>query len=333
MYQVLKRDGKIVEFDITKIANAIEAAFKGQNKQYHPSVISMLALRVTSDFEPKIKDGKITVEDIQDSVESVLVQAGYADVAKAYILYRKQREKVRNVRANILNYKELVDSYVKVSDWRVKENSTVTYSVGGLILSNSGAITANYWLSEIYDEEVANAHRNADIHLHDLSMLTGYCAGWSLKQLIREGLGGVTGKITSGDAAEAFAASPARSLPPRQSTSPPSATRWLTSSVSCRTNGRARKPSPLSIPTSLLSSRSTIFRTATLKSASKALSSASTPPLVGVRKHRSVTSPSTGWSRTTSPNSRPSSAARIWTSATKIAKKKWIWSTKPSSKR
>ena len=200
MYQVLKRDGKVVEFDITKIANAIEAAFKGQNKQYHPSIISMLALRVTSDFEPKIKDGKITVEDIQDSVESVLVQAGYADVAKAYILYRKQREKVRNVRANILNYKELVDSYVKVSDWRVKENSTVTYSVGGLILSNSGAITANYWLSEIYDEEIANAHRNADIHLHDLSMLTGYCAGWSLKQLIREGLGGVTGKITSAPA-------------------------------------------------------------------------------------------------------------------------------------
>ena len=200
MYQVLKRDGKVVEFDIAKIANAIEAAFKGQNKQYHPSVINMLALRVTSDFEPKIKDGKITVEDIQDSVEAVLVQAGYADVAKAYILYRKQREKVRNVRANILNYKELVDSYVKVSDWRVKENSTVTYSVGGLILSNSGAITANYWLSEIYDEEVANAHRNADIHLHDLSMLTGYCAGWSLKQLIREGLGGVTGKITSAPA-------------------------------------------------------------------------------------------------------------------------------------
>ncbi len=200
MYQVLKRDGKVVEFDIAKIANAIEAAFKGQNKQYHPSVINMLALRVTSDFEPKIKDGKITVEDIQDSVEAVLVQAGYADVAKAYILYRKQRERVRNVRANILNYKELVDSYVKVSDWRVKENSTVTYSVGGLILSNSGAITANYWLSEIYDEEVANAHRNADIHLHDLSMLTGYCAGWSLKQLIREGLGGVTGKITSAPA-------------------------------------------------------------------------------------------------------------------------------------
>ncbi len=157
----------------------------------------MLALKVTADFEPKIKDGKIAVEDIQDSVESVLSQAGYADVAKAYILYRKQREKIRNMKSTILDYKDLVDSYVKVTDWRVKENSTVTYSVGGLILSNSGAITANYWLSEIYDEEIANAHRNADIHLHDLSMLTGYCAGWSLKQLIQEGLGGVTGKITS----------------------------------------------------------------------------------------------------------------------------------------
>ena len=130
----------------------------------------------------------------------MLVQAGYAEVAKAYILYRKQHEKMRNLKNTILDYKKVVDSYVKVSDWRVKENSTVTYSVGGLILSNSGAITANYWLSEIYDEEIASAHRNADIHIHDLSMLTGYCAGWSLKQLIKEGLGGVTGKITSAPA-------------------------------------------------------------------------------------------------------------------------------------
>lgn len=197
MYQVIKRDGKTAEFDIHKISVAITKAFEAQNKQYHPSVVDMLALKVTSDFEPKIKDGAIAVEDIQDSVESVLSQAGYADVAKAYILYRKQREKIRNMKSTILDYKELVDSYVKVTDWRVKENSTVTYSVGGLILSNSGAITANYWLSEIYDEEIANAHRNADMHIHDLSMLTGYCAGWSLKQLIQEGLGGVTGKITS----------------------------------------------------------------------------------------------------------------------------------------
>ena len=200
MYQVKKRDGKITSFDLGKISDAITQAFDAQNKQYHPSVIDFLSLKVTADFEPKIKDDVILVEDIQDSVESVLVQAGYADVAKAYILYRRLHEKMRNMKSTILDYKEIVDSYVKVTDWRVKENSTVTYSVGGLILSNSGAITANYWLSEIYDQEIADAHRNADIHIHDLSMLTGYCAGWSLKQLIQEGLGGVTGKITSAPA-------------------------------------------------------------------------------------------------------------------------------------
>ena len=200
MYQVVKRDGKKVDFDIAKISAAITKAFEAQNTEYHPSVIDMIALKVTADFTPKIKDGFVSVEDIQDSVEQVLVQAGYAEVAKAYILYRKNREKIRNMKSTILDYKEIVDNYVKVADWRVKENSTVTYSVGGLILSNSGAITANYWLSEIYDEEIANAHRNGDIHLHDLSMLTGYCAGWSLKQLIQEGLGGVPGKITSSPA-------------------------------------------------------------------------------------------------------------------------------------
>ena len=193
MYRVTKRDGTIAEFDIAKISAAITKAFDAMGKQYHPSVMDMLALRVTAEFEPKIKDELVAVEDIQDCVEKVLSEAGYADVAKAYILYRKQREKVRNVGSALLNYKDLVDNYLQINDWRVKENSTVTYSVGGLILSNSGAITANYWLSEIYDPEVAEAHRNADLHLHDLSMLTGYCAGWSLKQLIQEGLGGVVG--------------------------------------------------------------------------------------------------------------------------------------------
>ncbi len=200
MYQVVKRDGSIVDFDITKISTAITKAFVALDKQYHPSVIELIALHVTSDFQDKIRDDKITVEDIQDSVEKVLSESGYADVAKAYILYRRQREKVRNINSTLLNYKELVDDYLKINDWRVKENSTVTYSVGGLILSNSGAITANYWLTEVYDDEVAAAHRNAEIHLHDLSMLTGYCAGWSLKQLIQEGLGGVPGKITSSPA-------------------------------------------------------------------------------------------------------------------------------------
>ena len=200
MYQVVKRDGKVVDFNISKISAAITKAFDALGKQYHPSVIDLISLHVTADFEDKIVDDKITVEDIQDSVEKVLSESGYADVAKAYILYRRQREKVRNVNSALLNYKDLVDNYLKINDWRVKENSTVTYSVGGLILSNSGAITANYWLSEVYDDEIAEAHRSAAIHLHDLSMLTGYCAGWSLKQLIQEGLGGVPGKITSSPA-------------------------------------------------------------------------------------------------------------------------------------
>ncbi len=200
MYKVIKRDGSIVPFDISKIASALTKAFEAGNKQFTPNIIDFLALKVTSDYEPKIKDGTIGVEEIQDSAESVLVQAGYADVAKSYILYRKQREKVRNMKSTILDYKDAVDGYLKLDDWRVKENSTVTYSVGGLILSNSGAITANYWLSEVYDQEIADAHRNADLHIHDLSMLTGYCAGWSLSQLIKVGLGGVAGKITSAPA-------------------------------------------------------------------------------------------------------------------------------------
>ena len=200
MYQVVKRNGKIVDFDISKISKAITLAFEACDKKYNPDVIDLIALRVTSHFEPKVKGDKVAVEDIQDSVETVLAQAGYEDVAKAYILYRRQREKLRNMKSTILDYKALVDSYVKSTDWRVKENSTVTYSVGGLILSNSGAITANYWLSEIYDDEIAQAHQNADLHLHDLSMLTGYCAGWSLRQLIEDGLGGITGKISSAPA-------------------------------------------------------------------------------------------------------------------------------------
>ena len=200
MYQVVKRDGKIVDFQIDKICAAITKAFEALGKPYHPSVIERIALRVTADFENKIVDDKISVEEIQDSVEKELSASGYADVAKAYILYRRQREKVRNVNSALVNYKDIVDNYLQINDWRVKENSTVTYSVGGLILSNSGAITANYWLSEVYDDEIAEAHRSAAIHIHDLSMLTGYCAGWSLKQLIQEGLGGVPGKITSSPA-------------------------------------------------------------------------------------------------------------------------------------
>ena len=200
MFQVKKRDGKIVEFDMSKITTALSKAFNANQVDYTADILNMLTLRVAANFSEKIKNNLISVEDIQDSVEVVLIQAGYVNVAKSYILYRKQREKVRNISNTIVDYKKVVDDYLKVADWRVKENSTVTYSVGGLILSNSGAVTANYWLSEVYDEEIAEAHRNADIHIHDLSMLTGYCAGWSLRQLIKEGLGGVPGKITSSPA-------------------------------------------------------------------------------------------------------------------------------------
>ena len=197
--KVMKRDGKVVDFDIQKIADAIRKAFEATDTEYNDSVIDFLALKTTADFQSKIKNGTIAVEDIQDSVEAVLSRGGYEQVAKAYILYRKQREKLRNTKSSYLDYKETVDKYLNIEDWRVKENSTVTYSVGGLILSNSGAITANYWLSEVYDEEIANAHRNCDLHLHDLSMLTGYCAGWSLKQLIQQGLG-IPGKTNSAPA-------------------------------------------------------------------------------------------------------------------------------------
>lgn len=200
MYKVRKRDGKIVPFELQKITEAIKKAFEAEETNYDDNVIDFLGLKVTADFNDKVKNNIIDIEDIQDSVESVLSKTGYADVAKAYILYRKLHEKQRAIENTMLNYKDVVNSYINVTDWRVKENSTVTYSVGGLILSNSGSITANYWLSEVYDKEIADAHRNCDIHIHDLSMLTGYCAGWSLKQLIQEGLGGVPGKITSSPA-------------------------------------------------------------------------------------------------------------------------------------
>jgi len=200
MIKVIKRDGTIVDFDISKIEGAIKKAFDSVNREYSLDIIELLAIRVSAQFKDKIVNGMIKVEDIQDTVEIVLIEACYTDVAKSFILYRKQHADIRNVGDTLLDYKKTIDQYVNISDWRVKENSTVTYSVGGLILSNSGAITANYWLSEIYDKEIAEAHRNADIHIHDLSMLTGYCAGWSLKQLIKDGLGGVTGKITSSPA-------------------------------------------------------------------------------------------------------------------------------------
>jgi anaerobic ribonucleoside-triphosphate reductase len=200
MLRVKKRDESIVDFNIHKIENALLKAFDAEHVAMSNDILSLLALRATSHFNDKIKDNIIKVEDIQDAVEIALIESGYVTVARSYMSYRKKHEELREMKNTEINYAKVVDNYLKINDWRVKENSTVTYSVGGLILSNSGAVTANYWLSQIYDKEIAEAHRSAAMHIHDLSMLTGYCAGWSLKQLIQQGLGGVQGKITSAPA-------------------------------------------------------------------------------------------------------------------------------------
>ncbi|HPV21756.1 MAG TPA: anaerobic ribonucleoside-triphosphate reductase, partial [bacterium] len=204
MFSLKKRDGSLVTFDLVRIKEAIKKAFDATEMIYNEDILDILSLRVTANFQSRIKDDVIMLEDVQDCVEKTLEQTGYTEVAKAYILYRKQREKLRNMKSTMVDYKNIINSYVNNEDWRVKENSTVTFSVGGLILHNSGAVTANYWLSEIYDEEISRLHKNGDFHLHDLSMLTAYCAGWSLKQLIETGLGGVTGKITSAPASHLY---------------------------------------------------------------------------------------------------------------------------------
>lgn len=200
MLSVRKRNGSIVEFDLDKIINAMKKAFDATNSHYNEDILERVALRVVADFQPKVKDNLVDIEDVQDSVERTLENLGFAEAAKAYILYRKHREKLRELNSSVLNFSETVNSYLNMLDWRVKENSTVTYSIGGLILHNSGTVTANYWLREVYDPQIGNAHREGDLHIHDLSMLSGYCAGWSLKQLIEVGLGGVRGKVSSSPA-------------------------------------------------------------------------------------------------------------------------------------
>jgi ribonucleoside-triphosphate reductase len=200
MLNVRKRNGSIVEFDLDKIINAMKKAFDATHTHYNEDILERVALRVVADFQPKVSDNLVDIEDIQDSVERTLENLGFAEVAKAYILYRTHREKLRELNSSMLDFSETVNSYLNMLDWRVRENSTVTYSIGGLILHNSGTVTANYWLREMYDPQIGNAHREGDIHIHDLSMLSGYCAGWSLRQLIEEGLGGVRGKVSSSPA-------------------------------------------------------------------------------------------------------------------------------------
>ena len=196
--QIRKRDGRLQKFDPTKIAIAINKAFDGTRDT--ESLI--YAVEITQNLSKKF-DKIVEIEAVQDEVEKYLMQVDQ-DVAKKYILYRKDRERIRNIKSTVFNYKKTVEDYLNIEDWRVKENSTVNYSLGGLILNNSGAITANYWLSEVYDEEIGNAHRKADIHIHDLSMLSAYCAGWDLEKVIKEGVGGVEGKITSKPAKHLF---------------------------------------------------------------------------------------------------------------------------------
>lgn len=197
MISVEKRDGKIVKLDIQKIYNAIEKAFQSIPLDSDTSILDFLVLKVTADFQSKVKDGIISVEDIQDSVERVLSQAGYSQVCKAYILYRKQRENIRQLKKSSDQYMSIIDSYLNDGDWRNTENSMDSYSIGGLIFSNSGALISQYWLSQVYDDEICKAHSQGDIHIHDLDMLTADCAGWSLEQIIQRGLIGVSRNISA----------------------------------------------------------------------------------------------------------------------------------------
>lgn len=194
---IRKRDGKLVPYDNYKIANAIFKAAQSVGGNDFNQALS-LAQKVDELLAEKFHSNSIpAVEEIQDLVEKVLIESGHAKVAKAFILYREQRRRLRSTRDIVLDIATTMDGYLKQEDWRVQENSNVNYSLGGLILHNSGAVTANYWLENIYNKDISTAHRNGDLHLHDLSMFSGYCAGWSLRQLIAEGLGNVKGKISS----------------------------------------------------------------------------------------------------------------------------------------
>ena len=198
---IKKRNGSIVPYDVGRIKNAIKKALLASKELPDGNDIMAETLILIS-YKGKLDAETILdVEEIQDFVEQALMHAGLNKTAHAYIVYRRQHEKVRDTKNILLDIKNQVEGYIgPFKDWRVKENSTVTMSLGGLILSNSGAVTANYWLNEIYDDDIRIAHQTAAMHIHDLSMLSGYCAGWSLKQLLLKGLGGVEGRITSAPA-------------------------------------------------------------------------------------------------------------------------------------
>ncbi len=198
---VVKRSGEIADYDRSKIETAISKAIEAVEKQKDPNRASDLTDKVEEKLRLQLAGARAhsipAIEEIQDIVESVLIEANEVEVAKAYILYRARHEAVRDAKNLMVDINKTMDGYLGQSDWRVNENANVNFSLGGLILHNSGTITANYWLNNIYSKEIAEAHKTAAFHIHDLSMFSGYCAGWSLRQLIAEGLGGVPDKITS----------------------------------------------------------------------------------------------------------------------------------------
>ncbi len=203
--KVVKRDGTLEQYDRKKIAVAIGKAIKATRGMEDSELADVLASRTEEKLkafmEGRHPNSAPAIEEIQDIVETVLIESGEVAVAKAYILYRARHDVLRDTKKLMVDINSTMDGYLNMSDWRVNENANVNFSLGGLILHNSGTIIANYWLKNIYPESIAEAHRNADFHIHDLSMFSGYCAGWSLRQLIQEGLGGVPDKITSKPAA------------------------------------------------------------------------------------------------------------------------------------
>lgn len=203
--QVVKRNGSIEKFDSSKIENAIcramEAATKNPDKVRAKFLTDKVEEKLRTLLAGRRAHSIPAIEEIQDVVENVLIEEKEVETAKAYILYRAKHEALRDSKSLLLDINATMDGYLAQSDWRVKENANVNFSLGGLILHNSGTVTANYWLKNIYPPEIAECHKNCAFHIHDLSMFSGYCAGWSLRQLIQEGLGGVQDKITSKPAA------------------------------------------------------------------------------------------------------------------------------------
>lgn len=202
---VTKRDGTLAPFDSTKIYNAINKAgtTTGEFGEQESWLLTAQVLKV---LKHKFSESLPSIEQIQDIVEQVLISSNYFATAKAYILYRDQRNRARADHRVMVDVESSVNEYLEKLDWRINENANQGYSNGGLILNVSGKVTANYWLSHVYPAEVGEAHRNGDIHIHDLSMLAAYCAGWSLKNLLHEGFNGVPGKAEAGPAKHLSAA-------------------------------------------------------------------------------------------------------------------------------